>query len=125
MPKTPAKCQPFPEMTRDNLEPVYGPRALGRRYRHGTVLGDSAARPPPAPQGPGIVALCRDPDLPPTCPPTTYAGNIGVMAATRVYSTTACYVAAAVAILLGRYPNSARQFDPGGVLSVLNAVLTA
>ena len=62
---------------------------------------------------------------PPTCPPTTYAGNIGVMAATRVYSTAACYVAAAVAILLGRYPNSARQFDPGGVLSVLNAVLTA
>ena len=60
-----------------------------------------------------------------TCPPTTYAGNIGVMAATRVYSTAACYVAAAVAILLGRYPNSARQFDPGGVLSVLNAVLTA
>jgi xanthine/uracil permease len=57
-------------------------------------------------------------------PPTTYAGN-GVMAATRVYSTAACYVAAAVAILLGRYPNSARQFDPGGVLSVLNAVLTA
>jgi len=47
------------------------------------------------------------------------------MAATRVYSTAACYVAAAVAILLGRYPNSARQFDPGGVLSVLNAVLTA
>lgn len=39
------------------------------------------------------------------------------MAATRVYSTAACYVAAAVAILLGRYPNSARQFDPGGVLS--------
>jgi hypothetical protein len=30
-----------------------------------------------------------------------------------------------VAILLGRYPNSARQFDPGGVLSKLNAVLTA
>jgi hypothetical protein len=28
-----------------------------------------------------------------------------------------------VAILLGRYPNSARQFDPGGVLGVLNAVL--
>jgi hypothetical protein len=32
-------------------------------------------------------------------------------------------VAAAVAILLGRYPHSARQFDPGGVLGVLNAVL--
>ena len=34
-------------------------------------------------------------------PTTTYAENIGVMAATRVYSTAAYYVAALVAILLG------------------------
>src|SRR3954454_16556682 len=34
-------------------------------------------------------------------PTTTYAENIGVMAATRVYSTAAYYVAAIVAILLG------------------------
>src|SRR4051795_615059 len=37
-------------------------------------------------------------------PTTTYAENIGVMAATRVYSTAAYYVAAIVAILLGLCP---------------------
>ncbi|MFA6300409.1 MAG: solute carrier family 23 protein [Nocardioides sp.] len=37
-------------------------------------------------------------------PTTTYAENIGVMAATRVYSTAAYYVAAVVAILLGLVP---------------------
>lgn len=37
-------------------------------------------------------------------PTTTYAENIGVMAATRVYSTAAYYVAAIVAILLGFVP---------------------
>jgi xanthine/uracil permease len=37
-------------------------------------------------------------------PTTTYAENIGVMAATRVYSTAAYYVAAVVAILLGLCP---------------------
>lgn len=37
-------------------------------------------------------------------PTTTYAENIGVMAATRVYSTAAYYVAAVVAILLGFIP---------------------
>src|SRR6478752_235237 len=37
-------------------------------------------------------------------PTTTYAENIGVMGATRVYSTAAYYVAAAVAILLGLCP---------------------
>ena len=35
---------------------------------------------------------------------TTYAENIGVMAATRVYSTAAYWVAAAVAILLSLCP---------------------
>ena len=37
-------------------------------------------------------------------PTTTYAENIGVMAATRVYSTAAYFVAAIVAILLGLVP---------------------
>ena len=37
-------------------------------------------------------------------PTTTYAENIGVMGATRVYSTAAYYVAGAVAILLGLLP---------------------
>jgi uracil-xanthine permease len=37
-------------------------------------------------------------------PTTTYAENIGVMAATRVYSTAAYFVAAIVAILLGLIP---------------------
>jgi xanthine/uracil permease len=37
-------------------------------------------------------------------PTTTYAENIGVMAATRVYSTAAYFVAAIVAILLGFVP---------------------
>ena len=37
-------------------------------------------------------------------PTTTYAENIGVMAATRVYSTAAYYVAAIVAILFGLSP---------------------
>jgi len=37
-------------------------------------------------------------------PTTTYAENIGVMAATRVYSTAAYYIAAAFAIVLGFVP---------------------
>ena len=47
-------------------------------------------------------------------PTTTYAENIGVMAATRVYSTAAYFVAAFVAILLGPGPEvrADRQRDP-------------
>ena len=58
-------------------------------------------------------------------PTTTYAENIGVMAATRVYSTAAYYVAAIVAILLGLVPEvrRARQRDPGGVLGGITVVL--
>ena len=41
-------------------------------------------------------------------PTTTYAENIGVMAATRVYSTAAYYVAAIVAILFGLSPEVRR-----------------
>src|SRR5829696_7764882 len=53
-------------------------------------------------------------------PTTTYAENIGVMAATRVYSTAAYYVAAIVAILLGLCPKfGALIFAiPGGLLGV-------
>jgi len=49
-------------------------------------------------------------------PTTTYAENIGMMAATRVYSTAAAYyVAALVAILLGLVPKVRRggQRHPG------------
>ncbi|MEO7753548.1 MAG: solute carrier family 23 protein, partial [Terracoccus sp.] len=51
-------------------------------------------------------------------PTTTYAENIGVMAATRVYSTAAYYVAAAVAIIFGLSPKFGALVAsvPGGVL---------
>jgi xanthine/uracil permease len=39
---------------------------------------------------------------------TTYAENIGVMAATRIYSTAVFFVAALLAVLLGFRPSSAR-----------------
>ena len=45
-------------------------------------------------------------------PTTTYAENIGVMAATRVYSTAAYFVAAGVAILLGSSRSSAPSSPP-------------
>ena len=49
-------------------------------------------------------------------PTTTYAENIGVMAATRVYSTAAYFVAAVVAILLGLCPKFGAIVNatPGG-----------
>ena len=58
-------------------------------------------------------------------PTTTYAENIGVMAATRVYSTAAYYVAAAVAILLGLCPKFGALINivPGGVLGGITVVL--
>jgi xanthine/uracil permease len=58
-------------------------------------------------------------------PTTTYAENIGVMAATRVYSTAAYYVAAIVAILLGFCPKfgSIVSATPGGVLGGITVVL--
>ena len=58
-------------------------------------------------------------------PTTTYAENIGVMAATRVYSTAAYYVAAAVAILLGLCPKFGAivSATPGGVLGGITVVL--
>ncbi|HSE70587.1 MAG TPA: solute carrier family 23 protein [Nocardioidaceae bacterium] len=58
-------------------------------------------------------------------PTTTYAENIGVMAATRIYSTAAYYVAALVAILLGFIPKFGQIVNetPGGVLGGITLVL--
>jgi uracil-xanthine permease len=58
-------------------------------------------------------------------PTTTYAENIGVMAATRVYSTAAYYVAALVAIVFGLSPKFGALVSatPGGVLGGITVVL--
>jgi uracil-xanthine permease len=58
-------------------------------------------------------------------PTTTYAENIGVMAATRVYSTAAYYVAAVVAVLFGLSPKFGALVSsvPGGVLGGITVVL--
>ena len=56
---------------------------------------------------------------------TTYAENIGVMAATRVYSTAAYWVAALVAIAIGFCPKfgAVVAATPGGVLGGITVVL--
>lgn len=58
-------------------------------------------------------------------PTTTYAENIGVMAATRVYSTAAYVVAAVVAIAFGFSPKFGAivSATPGGVLGGITVVL--
>ncbi|MGH8939194.1 MAG: uracil-xanthine permease family protein, partial [Actinomycetes bacterium] len=58
-------------------------------------------------------------------PTTTYAENIGVMAATRIYSTAAYYVAGLVAILFGLCPKFGALVaaTPGGVLGGVTVVL--
>ncbi len=58
-------------------------------------------------------------------PTTTYAENIGVMAATRVYSTAAYYVAAVVALIFGLCPKFGALVaaTPGGVLGGITVVL--
>ncbi len=58
-------------------------------------------------------------------PTTTYAENIGVMAATRVYSVAAYYVAAVVAIILGFSPKLGAVISatPGGVIGGITIVL--
>jgi xanthine/uracil permease len=58
-------------------------------------------------------------------PTTTYAENIGVMAATRVYSTLAYYIAGVVAILFGFCPKFGEVVaaTPGGVLGGITLVL--
>lgn len=56
---------------------------------------------------------------------TTYAENIGVMAATRVYSTAAYWCAAGFAILFGLCPKFGAVVAaiPGGVLGGITVVL--
>jgi xanthine/uracil permease len=56
---------------------------------------------------------------------TTYAENIGVMAATRVYSTAAYWIAAAVAVVLAMCPKvgAAISAIPPGVLGGATIVL--
>ncbi|SNS54358.1 uracil-xanthine permease [Geodermatophilus pulveris] len=89
------------EMTKRDLDPVMG-RA---------VMADGVAT---------VVATSVG-----GSPTTTYAENIGVMAATRVYSTAAYYVAAVVAILLGLIPKFGALINivPGGVLGGITVVL--
>jgi uracil-xanthine permease len=89
------------EMTRTDLDPVMG-RAIAADGV-GTALASSVGG----------------------SPTTTYAENIGVMAATRVYSTAAYYVAAAVAILFGLSPKFGAIIaaTPGGVLGGITVVL--
>ncbi|MBO0811459.1 MAG: nitrate reductase [Microlunatus sp.] len=56
---------------------------------------------------------------------TTYGENIGVMAATRIYSTAAYWVAAIVAILLGLSPKLGAAINtiPAGVLGGVTTAL--
>ena len=58
-------------------------------------------------------------------PTTTYAENIGVMSATRIYSTAAYYAAAIFAIALGLCPKFGVIINaiPGGVLGGITVVL--
>ena len=89
------------EMTGDDLDPYMG-RALGADGL-ATALASSFGG----------------------SPTTTYAENIGVMSATRVYSSAAYYVAAAVAIVLGLSPKFGAIVNaiPGGVLGGITVVL--
>ena len=58
-------------------------------------------------------------------PTTTYAENIGVMSATRIYSTAAYYFAGVFAIILGLSPKFGVIINaiPGGVLGGVTLVL--
>ncbi len=89
------------EMTKTNLDPYMG-RAIAADGV-GTVIASAVGG----------------------SPTTTYAENIGVMAATRVYSTAAYYVAAVVAIIFGLSPKFGAVVSavPGGVLGGITVVL--
>ena len=58
-------------------------------------------------------------------PVTTYGENIGIMAATRVFSSATYYVAAAIALAFGFSPKFGALFAaiPGGVLAGSTAIL--
>jgi uracil-xanthine permease len=89
------------EMTETDLDPVMGRAIAADGF--GTALASSVGG----------------------SPTTTYAENIGVMAATRIYSTAAYYVAAIVAILFGFSPKFGALISatPGGVLGGITVVL--
>ena len=89
------------EMTGHDLDPVMGRAIAADGF--GTVLATSVGG----------------------SPTTTYAENIGVMAATRVYSTAAYYVAAIVAVVFGLSPKFGALVAsvPGGVLGGITVVL--
>jgi uracil-xanthine permease len=89
------------EMTQTDLDPVMGKAIAADGF--GTALASAVGG----------------------SPTTTYAENIGVMAATRVYSTAAYYVAALVAILFGFSPKfgAVVTATPGGVLGGITVVL--
>jgi uracil-xanthine permease len=89
------------EMTNRDLDPVMG-RAIAADGV-GTVIASSVGG----------------------SPTTTYAENIGVMAATRIYSTAAYFVAAIVALGFGFSPKFGALVSatPGGVLGGITVVL--
>ena len=89
------------EMTGDDLDPYMG-RALGADGVATAIASAFGAS-----------------------PTTTYAENIGVMSATRIYSTAAYYVAAILAIVLGLCPKFGVIINaiPGGVLGGITVVL--
>ena len=76
-------------MTGRNLDPLHRPRLRRRRRRHHGLR---------APRGGTGV--------------TTYAENIGVMAATKIYST-AMFVVAALIAIAARLQPQVRRADPG------------
>ena len=89
------------EMTRTDLDPMIGRAIMADGV--GTALASSVGG----------------------SPTTTYAENIGVMAATRIYSTAAYYVAGVIAILFGLCPKFGALVSatPGGVLGGVTVVL--
>ncbi|MCX6453175.1 MAG: nitrate reductase [Actinobacteria bacterium] len=89
------------EMTGENLDDVLGRALIGDGV--GTMLTSAVGG----------------------SPTTTYAENIGVMAATKVYSTLAYYIAAVFAILFGLCPKFGAIINavPGGVLGGVTTIL--
>ncbi|MFE4500855.1 uracil-xanthine permease family protein [Rhodococcus sp. NPDC056743] len=89
------------EMTGDDLDPYMGRALAGDGFA--TAIASSVGG----------------------SPTTTYAENIGVMAATRVYSTAAYACAGIVAMLLGFSPKFGAVISatPGGVLGGITVVL--
>ncbi len=89
------------EMTGENLDDVLGRALIGDGV--GTIVTSAVGG----------------------SPTTTYAENIGVMAATKVYSTLAYYIAAVFAIIFGLCPKFGAMINavPGGVLGGVTTIL--